>query len=156
MPYAEEDQLRTSLNAYYSSKCNAQATYLLTVGVVAIGVIGLQVNRMLLPLILAGLVAITFRMLVRTVYWGKLSHLVLAVPLLLDKRPMIYALHEEVVNTLEQRWWWRTTFVRCGRVSLSINLRIWSLTGAVGILTFAALTYLPILARLPVPLTYAF
>ena len=153
-----EEGIRASLNAYYSSKVTAEAIYLLTVGLIAVGAIVLRIYRLPLTLILSALAALSVRMAFRTIYWGKLSQRVLSVPPKTQpKCPLIYALHEGAVESLEKEWFWRPTKLKywSGR-SLYTNLRIWLLLVTVFVLAWVILNYTPFLVSSPVPLTYSF
>ena len=158
MSNAGEDGIRASLNTYYSSKSTAQATYLLTVGLIAVGVISLRIYRLPLTLILSVLVAASVRMAFRVTYWGRLSQRVLSVPPDTQPgRPLIYAFHEGAVENLEKEWFWHPTVLKYwpGR-KVHTNLRIWSLFVIAFVIAWIILNYTPFLVSSPVPLTYSF
>lgn len=124
------DELRASLNEYYSSKSTAQATYVLTVALIAVGLIGLRISKFPLALILSILAAASVRMAYRISYWGMLSHRVLYVAPENEKgRTKIYALHEGAYENVQEGLFWRSKPLRWLLLVVTFLVTLWVLNG---------------------------
>jgi hypothetical protein len=80
----DDTDIRESLLSYYASQATSQATILLTIVLVAIGVLQLDANR--LPVVVSNgilslLAAVGVRSLIRIAYWGAMAtHIQNAAP----------------------------------------------------------------------------
>jgi hypothetical protein len=75
-PPRDDTDIRASLLSYYASQTTSQATILLTIVLVAIGVLQLDVNRLptvVSNIVLSVLVAAAVRSLLKILYWGALA-----------------------------------------------------------------------------------
>lgn len=75
---------------------------MLTTGLIAVGLIGLRIQKDLLIVILSVLAPISARMLYRIRYWGKLSHRIIWVPIEKGKETSMVTLHEAAVARVEK------------------------------------------------------
>jgi hypothetical protein len=122
-----EEAARASLLAYYSDKSTAHAVFLLTVGIIAVSLVALPIQRYLLIALLSVSAGASAYVVYRMLYWGKLSQRVLHVPPHEEGgRPLMFALHEGAVIRLEEESWaWRAS--RGNGILLGFFAGIWVL-----------------------------